>query len=378
MSGRIIIAAGGTGGHLYPAEALAHELVARSQSVVLATDDRGARFSDSFGGIDVFTIRSASPTGRGAIGAIAAGATIATGAIQARRLLRRLNASIVVGFGGYPSLPTLLAAPGMGARVVLHEQNAVLGRVNRLMLRKSDLVALSFAGTEGLLAAPEVRAVVTGNPVRAAVRREREHPYGVPGSDTTFQLLVFGGSQGAKLFSEVVPNAVRRLSDELRQRLRIIQQCRPEDGDRVAASYRDIGVDADVQSFFDDLPRLIGAAHLVIARSGAGTVSELAVAGRPSLLVPYNFATDNHQTANAKALIGSGGAALIAEDKFTPAELAARIDSLARRPDVLQRMAERARAVGQPDAAVRLADLVLSLANGNRPNVDTDDRRVAA
>ena len=323
-------------------------------------------------------MRSATPSGRGALGTLAAGATIASGALQARRLLRRLEARVVIGFGGYPSLPTLLAAPGMGTRIVLHEQNAVLGRVNRMMLRKAHVLALSFAETAGVTARPDLAVVTTGNPVRPAVLAERANAYRAPDADGPLNLLVFGGSQGARLFGRVLPAALRRLDEGLRHRLSVVQQARPEDEGQVAAAYRELGIEAEVRTFFDDLPRRIAQAHLVIARAGAGSVSELAAIGRPSLLVPYAHAMDDHQMANARALTTGGGAALLVEERFTPEELSARIESLALRPDVLARMAERARGVGRPDAVAALADLVEPLVNGNDAGGTGEPRKAAA
>lgn len=378
MSGTIVIATGGTGGHLFPARALATELLSRGRRVALVTDSRAEAFTAGPGAFDHHIVRSATPSGRSALGKLAAGASIASGALQARRLLRRLDAGVAVGFGGYPSLPTLLAAPGMGARVALHEQNAVLGRVNRLMLRKADLLALSFEDTELVRPSSGLRIVTTGNPVRAEILAERDKAYALPRGDEALRLLVFGGSQGARLFAAVVPAAVRRLPEALRRRLRVVQQARPEDGDAVVHEYRAMAVAAEVRSFFDELPRLLGSAHLVVSRAGAGTVAEVAAVGRPALLVPYRHAMDDHQTANARALATGGGAAVLSEDKFNAEELAARLQSLLQRPDVLARMAERARGIGRPDAAHRLADLVEALANGGRAGGDAPARRAAA
>ena len=378
MSMAIAIGAGGTGGHLFPAQALARELVARGHRVTLLTDARGAAYDAPSGAIDILTVRSATPSGRGVFGKLGAGMAIAAGCLQARRMLRRLGAEIVVGFGGYPSLPTVLAAPGMGARVVLHEQNAVLGRVNRLLLPKADAVALSFELASPPSGRPELKPVVTGNPVRAEVLAACGVPYAAAGPEGVFRLLVFGGSQGARLSGDVVPRAIGQLSSEFKARLEITQQCRSEDGDAVRAAYRELGLKADVREFFPELPELLGNTHLVIARSGAGTVSELAAVGRPALLTPYAFAMDDHQTANAKALSNGGGAVLLPEDRFSAEELGARLESLARRPDVLSRMAQRAAEVGRPDAVARLADRVLDWANGNRGGGVASGRRAAA
>jgi UDP-N-acetylglucosamine--N-acetylmuramyl-(pentapeptide) pyrophosphoryl-undecaprenol N-acetylglucosamine transferase len=381
LSAPFVVAAGGTGGHLFPARALAGELARRGHGVALAADARAAAYAAEDIGVPCHIVRSATPSGRGAFGTLAAGATIASGTLQARRLLRRLGARVVIGFGGYPSLPTLLAARGVGARVVLHEQNAVLGRVNRLMLRRAEVLALSFEETSGFAPRPGLSVVTTGNPVRPEVLAERDRPFAPPQDDAPLRLLVFGGSQGARLFGQVVPAALGRLAETLRRRLRVVQQVRPEDESRVAGVYRELGIEAEVRTFYDELPQRIARAHLVIARAGAGSVSELAVIGRPALLVPYAHAMDDHQVANARALTTGGGAVLLVEERFTPDELAARIDSLARRPDVLERMAARARAVGRPEAVSALADLVEPLANGGRAGgygVAREPRRAAA
>jgi UDP-N-acetylglucosamine--N-acetylmuramyl-(pentapeptide) pyrophosphoryl-undecaprenol N-acetylglucosamine transferase len=376
MSATFVVAAGGTGGHLFPAEALAGELARRGHRVALVSDARAGAYSAD-GGIERHVVRSATPSGRGALGTLAAGAAIASGTLQARRLLRRLETRVVIGFGGYPSLPTLLAAPSVGARVMLHEQNAVLGRVNRFMLRKAQVLALSFDETAGFAPRSGLAVVTTGNPVRPAVLAARGHAYAAPSASGEFRLLVFGGSQGARLFGQVVPAALGRLPEGLRRRLAVVQQARPEDEAEVTAGYRQHGIAALVAPFFDDLPRRIAEAHLVISRAGAGSVSELAAIGRPALLVPFAHAMDDHQTANARALTTGGGAVLLVEERFTPDEVAARLLSLGQRPDVLERMAARARAVGRPDAVSALADLVEPLANGHRAGAGEGSRRAA-
>lgn len=360
MSRPLLLAAGGTGGHVFPAAALARELAARGREVALATDERGERYEEIFAGFPVHRVASATPTGRDLLGRGAAVASIARGVLQARRLFRRLRPAAAIGFGGYPSLPTMMAALGR-MPTAIHEQNAVLGRVNRLVAPRAQAIALSFADTAGLDAQAKAKAVLTGNPVRPEVTALP--PY-EPATDE-FRLLVFGGSQGARTMAEVAPAAVRLMPEALRSRLRVAQQARPEDEAEVRAAYAELGVAAEVAPFFADLPARLGAAHLAIARAGAGTVSELAAAGRPAILAPYAFATDDHQTRNARALADAGGAWTLPNGEFKPDRLAALLAELVAAPARLAEAAARARSVGAPDAARRLADLVESLAPAN-------------
>ena len=378
MSGPIVIAAGGTGGHLFPARALADALAAANRPSVLLTDVRGAAWAGDFAGAGVHVVRAATPSGRGAFGALLAGGEIAVGAFQARRLLRRLRPPVVVGFGGYPSLPAVLAARGAGARVVLHEQNAVLGRVNRLLQTRARALALSFERTSGVVEAPDRRLIVTGNPVRVDFARIGAAGYRPPASDDVVNLLVFGGSQGASRFAELVPAAIGRLDPENRARIEVVQQSRPEDEAALRRSYETLGVRAEVRAFLDDMGARFNRAHLVIARAGAGTVAELSVAGRPAILVPYPHATDDHQSLNAGAMAEAGGAVVYRDAEITAQELAARLQSLVRRPDVLARMAARGREIGRADAADALARLVLDLAPANGNHAAPHTGRAAA
>lgn len=371
----IALAAGGTGGHLFPAQALAAELVRRGRRVVLLTDKRTAGFEDRFQGVEVHVVRAATFANAGALAKARALADIGAGTLAARKLLRRLDVAAAVGFGGYPSLPPMLAATMLRLPAMLHEQNAVLGRVNRLLAPRVDAVALSFESTVGLRAEDESKRSVTGNPVRPAIVAVRELAYVPPNGEGPLRLLVLGGSQGAQILSDVVPAALAALPPELRSRLRVTQQCRPEDLERVRAAYRESGIVADLAAFIDDVPALLGACHLAITRAGASTVAELAVAGRPSILVPYKHATDDHQTANARALAAAGGAFVMPQDKFTAATLADSLSALLIDAPVLGDMAKAARAAGVPDAAARLADLVESLAPANGAS---DEGRAAA
>jgi UDP-N-acetylglucosamine--N-acetylmuramyl-(pentapeptide) pyrophosphoryl-undecaprenol N-acetylglucosamine transferase len=359
MSGLVVLAAGGTGGHLFPARALAAELASRGRSLALVTDRRGAGFGESLGDVAVHTVRAAAVTGRSLLGRLGGLANVALGVFQARRLLARLKPSGVVGFGGYASVPAVLAAAQLGLPTVIHEQNAVLGRANRLLAPLARAIATSFAETSRIAAADQARAEHTGNPVRRAVAAIGETPYRAPQPGEPLSILITGGSQGAAVMTHVVPGALSSLSGQPpRHPLRVVQQCRPEDLDRARAAYRAAGIDAELAAFFDDLPARLGAAHLVIARAGASTVTELAAAGRPAILVPLPSATDDHQSANARAMAAAGGGWIMAERDFTSEALAARIAELRDQPDRLAAAAARAKATGAPQAASCLADLV--------------------
>ena len=356
----IVIAAGGTGGHFFPAEALAAELLRRGRQVVLMTDQRsGGLTSPAFDGREKIVLPGAGIAGRGWRRGMAAAVTLALATVTARRRLRALAAAAVVGFGGYPAV-----APVLGARlarrprprVLLHEQNAVLGRANRLLSLAADVLALSHAGTARV---PNVaHTVVTGNPVRPALAALTGQGYAAPAPDGRFHLLVLGGSLGARVFSDVVPAALASLPEPLRRRLLVAQQCRAEDLERVQAAYAATGIAAELAPFFADVANRLATAHLVIARAGASTVAELAVAGRPSVLVPLPAAIDDHQTANARALAQTGAAWLFRQDEFVPAALARRIATLAATPALLQTAAAAAASLGIAGAAHRLADLV--------------------
>jgi UDP-N-acetylglucosamine--N-acetylmuramyl-(pentapeptide) pyrophosphoryl-undecaprenol N-acetylglucosamine transferase len=283
---------------------------------------------------------------------------------------------VVVGFGGYPSMPTVYAAAKAGIATVIHEQNAILGRANRMLAPRARAIATSFPIVELLGRTDEQRQVLTGNPVRPGIIAVREHGYTPPGSSEPFNLLITGGSQGARVFSRVVPAAVAGLPPAAQARLRIVQQARPEDIDKLRAAYQEAGVQADLATFFSDMPERLARAHLVIARAGASTIAELTAAGRPAILVPYPFATDDHQTANAFALATLGGAWTIADEEFTPATLTTHLASLLADPAPLARTAHEAMVNGKPDAAERLADVVKRFAgangNSNKPVVQEE------
>lgn len=353
----IVIAAGGTGGHFFPAEALAAELVARGHRVVLMTDARsGALKSQVFAGREQYVIRGAGIAGRGAWRGVKAVGAMGAGVIQARGILSRLGAGCVVGFGGYPSVAPILAARTLRRRpaIILQEQNAVLGRANRFLARRADVLALGFENTQRVPAG--VKTVVSGNPVRPAIAGLAQTSY-VAASDR-MRLLVLGGSLGARIFSDVVPAALAALPEAIRSRITVVQQVRAEDMERVRSAYAASGIVAELSPFFGDVAARLVAAHLVIARSGASTVAELAVVGRPAILVPLPGAIDDHQSANARALEQAGGAWVMPQSAFTPEALAARLGELLADPIGLVAHAVAARTHARPDAASRLADLV--------------------
>lgn len=352
----ILLAAGGTGGHVFPAIAVAEELTARGHTVALATDVRGTDLGKSLGGVDVHRI-SASGVRGGLLAKVGAAVSIGIGVLQARRLFRKLRPECVIGFGGYPSVPTMIAATSRGLPTIIHEQNAVLGRANRLVSKRVTVIATSFAETAGIAAASNGNVVLTGNPVRAAfsaVRNQNYPPIGPNGEGV--KILVMGGSQGATVLSEVVPRALQEMPETLRRRFAITQQCRPEDIDNVSRIYAEAGVSADLATFFDDVPDRMAAAHIVITRAGASTVAELAEAGRPAILVPYPHATDDHQTANARAVEASGAGWLIPQDGFTPEALTMRLESFVNLQNLLTDAAKCAHDFGGMAAAAALAD----------------------
>ena len=356
----VLVAAGGTGGHLFPAEALAAVLADRGIRVELATDHRAERYSGAFPAVHV--IPSATIRGRDPVSLSKTAAILGYGVCKAWLKLGSIKPAVVVGFGGYPSIPTVLAATLRGIPTLIHEQNAVMGRANRLLAGRVTAIATGFAGVFDKDAALAAKATHTGNPVRPMVILAATRPYSPPDAQGPLHLLVFGGSQGARVMSEILPAAVERLDAPLRKRLNIVQQARQEDLATVRETYARLKVTAEVEPFFPDLPARMAASQLVIGRSGASTVAELAAIGRPSILVPLPHALDQDQRANAGILEGAGGAVRLEQDIFTPGRVAAEIASLAAAPERLTAMARAAQSAGVIDAAERLADLVLRVA----------------
>lgn len=357
----VMLAAGGTGGHLFPAYALAEELRRRSLIVDLVTDHRGDRYGTDFPGRDVHQVPSATVAGKSPLALARTGLTLARGLVAARALLKRVKPGVIVGFGGYPTFPPLLAGAQLGIPTALHEQNAVLGRANKFLAKRVTAVATSFEKVKLLDPSLASKVRLTGNPVRDAVIAMANVPYPALAPDGPLHLLVFGGSQGARYFSDSVPPVIANLAPPLRSRLRVVQQARPEDMERVRAAYETAGVNANVEAFFKNLPEIMAQSHLVIGRSGASTVAELSVVGRPAILVPLPHALDNDQLQNATRLAEAGGAWCIEQKDLSAQRLASELERLFGNPAGLIQAAQGAKSQGRPDAVKKLADLVQSL-----------------
>jgi UDP-N-acetylglucosamine--N-acetylmuramyl-(pentapeptide) pyrophosphoryl-undecaprenol N-acetylglucosamine transferase len=354
-----LIAAGGTGGHMFPAQALAELLLAEGWRVRLSTDDRGARYAGGFpDGVERSIVRSATTARGGLAGKLTAPLKIAAGVVAARTGLRRDRPAVVIGFGGYPTIPALSAAVTMGLPRMIHEQNGVMGRVNRMFAGRVQRIA---CGTWPTDLPANVEGIHTGNPVRQAVLDHAAAPYAPPG-EGALHLLVIGGSQGARILSDVVPAAIAALPDDLRARLRVSHQARAEDAARVTAAYADAGIAAEVQPFFADVPERLAAAHLVISRSGASSLADITVIGRPAILIPFAAAAGDHQTANAQSLAEAGAALIHPESVLDAPGLTRDIRAILNDPPRASQMAAAALFLARPDAARRLYDLVTEIA----------------
>ena len=361
-----VLAAGGTGGHMVPAHALAAELRKRGHGVLLVTDDRGARFPALFQGIPVHILPAGRLT-KSPMGLVRGMRSLLAGRREARMLYKQGRPDAVVGFGGYPAVPALLAASGMNIPTVLHEQNAVLGRANRFLASDARAIATAYSEVERIKGRLQSKVVLVGNPVREEIAKLGEIPFPQFDDYAPFKILVTGGSQGASILSKVVPEGLGLLSSSLRLRLQVMQQCRPDDIDAVRTRYAELGIPAELMTYIEDMPAKLAEAHLVIARSGASTVAELTAAGRPAILIPYPEATDDHQTANAHDIARAGGARVIQQPLFTPSALAKQIEVMAADPQSLINAAARALSVGKPHAASNLADLVERIGSGLAP-----------
>jgi UDP-N-acetylglucosamine--N-acetylmuramyl-(pentapeptide) pyrophosphoryl-undecaprenol N-acetylglucosamine transferase len=360
----ILLAAGGTGGHLFPAAALAQELKRRGYEVELATDERVEKYQTDFPARAVHLVPSATFTSRSPLAMARTFFRLFNGYIKARHLLSEINPLAVIGFGGYPTLPPIMAARSLGIPNAIHEQNAIMGRANRFLSRFADRVALSFSPTKRLYPKAEARALVTGTPVRDAVLSYRNVPYVAPEPAARFLLLIFGGSQGAHFFAEVMPQTIPLLPSPFRWRLTVVQQAREEDLAALRAVYKEAGIAVHLASFFRDLPERIATAHLVIARAGASTVAELMAIGRPCLLVPLPHALDNDQLENATRLQDGGGGWCIKQSELTPERLAAELERLSNAPELLVEAAAKAKAMAPTEAVTKLADFAEELARG--------------
>lgn len=355
----LIIAAGGTGGHMFPAQALAEVMLARGWRVRLSTDARGARYTGGFpDAVEILQVNSATFARGGVVAKALVPLRIGLGAIGAVWRMLRDRPAVVVGFGGYPSIPALVAATLLRIPRMIHEQNGVLGRVNALFSKRVDRVA---CGTWPTVLPEGVEGVHVGNPVRASVLDRAGAGY-IPPGDYPMQLLVMGGSQGARILSDVVPPAIAALPMDMLRNIRVSHQARDEDGMRVAEFYAENGIDADVQAFFDDVPRRMSEAQLVISRAGASSVADISVIGRPSILIPFAAATDDHQTANARGLMNGGAAILVPETAANPESMTEQIEMVLGNPEAALRMSQAALAAGKPEAAETLAAMVEELA----------------
>ena len=361
-----VLAAGGTGGHMVPAHALAAELKSRRHGVLLITDERGARFPGLFTDVPVH-ILPAGRLGGGPIGWLKALNAVARGRAEAKRLYREHRPHAVVGFGGYPAFPSLLAASALAIPSVLHEQNAVLGRVNRLLAGEADAIGTAYDKVGRLKASYADKTVIVGNPVREQVARLGELPFPEFDEFAPLKILITGGSQGATVLATVVPEGLGLLQPSLRRRLQIVQQCRADDIERVRSRYAELGIPAELTTYIEDMPGKLADAHLVIGRAGASTIAELTAAGRPAILIPYPSATDDHQTWNAREMTRAGGARTVQQTDFTPEVLARQIEAMAADPLALNNAAARALSVGRPHAARDLADLVERVGDGLAP-----------
>ncbi len=359
----VILSAGGTGGHMTPARALGHDLLSRGFDVEVITDYRGEKFANLFDGMPIHVIK-AGTFGRGVAGKVLGMFNLGMGYMQASRIIGTLKPAVVVGFGGYPSVPGVLAAQRHKIPTIIHEQNAVIGRANAILAPKAERIAISLPEVIGLHSNDKRRAIVTGNPVRPDIAALYTRPYPTPQPDGELSILIMGGSLGASVFSRVVPQALTQLEGAYKSRLRIVQQCRADDLDMVRQTYKDADIKAELQTFFTDIPQRLEQAHLIIGRSGASTVAELTTAGRPGIFVPYPHHKDQQQKMNAEAVADVGGAWVMTEDGFTPEALLARIETFLQNPEILFKAAENARSCGKPDAARKLGNLVTAIARG--------------
>ncbi len=364
---RIILSAGGTGGHVMPAQALARDLVARGNHVELITDERGLKYKEPFGDIPIHVIK-AGTLGRGLLGKVRGALDLGLGVLQAARILRQTRPDSVVGFGGYPSFPALYAAQRQKIPTILHEQNAIIGKANAMLAKKACRIASSVPTLQGIDDATRPRTIFTGNPVREDIAALYDKPYPELEEGATLCILVMGGSLGAKVFSDILPKALSRLPDTARARLQIIQQCREQFIDQTRAAYKQANIDAEISPFIHDVAKQLQRAHLFIGRSGASTVAEINAAGRPAIYVPYPHHKDQQQKLNAEVVVAVNGAWLMTEGgakpEFTADAVLEKIEEFLKDPSILNKAAAKSRGCARLDAARKLGDIVTEIING--------------
>jgi UDP-N-acetylglucosamine--N-acetylmuramyl-(pentapeptide) pyrophosphoryl-undecaprenol N-acetylglucosamine transferase len=358
---RIVLAAGGTGGHLFPAQALAEKLQERGHHVYLMTDERAERYGVKFPARSIHIVRSGTVQKHNVLQYAKTFGQLGLGVWESLRILRRIKPHLVIGFGGYPTVPPLMAASFLKIPLVLHEQNAVAGRANAMLAGRASCIAVSFERTRGF-DDHLPKCVWTGNPVRQSILDHASYPYTMSQAGQPFNLVVFGGSQGARFFSQIMPKALQLMPETLRARLQITQQCRPEDLAIVREAYEDMALKANLGSFFVNLVDYMSDAHLIIARSGASTVAELGILGRPSILVPFPHSLDQDQAMNARILEEDGGALVLEQDTITPEKMADCIKTLMQQPEALASMARTTQKSGRKNAVQDLADVVERMA----------------
>ncbi len=359
----VMLCAGGTGGHVMPAQALARDLISRGFAVELITDKRGMKFKDTFGDIPIHECH-AGTLGAGLKGKALGAMNLGLGILQAQKLIRRKRPAIVVGFGGYPSFPPMYAAQKAKILTIIHEQNAIIGKANDMLAAKAERIASSTPTLQGIDDNERIRMIYTGNPVREDITALYTKPYPSLNENGSLRILITGGSLGARVLSEVIPEALAKLQPDHRKRLHIVQQCREEDIAKAQEIYLVAGIEAELSTFIYDMPKEIEMCHLFIGRSGASTIAEMSVSGRPAIYVPAGYHKDNQQKMNADVIADAGGAWVMTENGFTPDTVMARIETFLQNPEILFRAAEKARECGKPDAARKLGNLVTALISG--------------
>lgn len=377
LAGQVIaVTSGGTGGHMFPAVALSKSLVRRGAKVLFFTDARAARYTEGVEGVETIVLPAGGIAGKGIKGRLVGAARLGLGTLKARARIKKAKPSAVIGFGGYASIPATMSAKWLGIPFAIHEQNAVLGRANRLVANHAQRIATSFATVKMIPSGDEDKVIWTGNPVRAEIAALAACEYDTPTNDGPIRLLITGGSQGARVLSEILPTALVNLPENIRTRLVVTQQAREEDIDAVRKTYDGSSIDVTLASFINDIPERLRDCHLVIARSGASTVAELTAAGRPGLLVPLPHAIDDHQRFNAQQIEDGGGAWLIPQDRFSSEAVTDRLAKLLTNPAALTRAAKAAKSSGRANAAERLADMVLDML-GLNPAGSPDNKNMS-